>query len=110
MKVLKTTLFNRKGNGMVEASIVMPIAILAVLLMIRLFVFYIEILDSGVKEHENAIEAMSAYERRLPQKYESERIVTFAKGGLLKASFSKIIETELFFYNEDEIVRAGELL
>jgi len=90
---------------MVEAAVVMPIIILTIMLLIRIFTFYLEILCTGIKEHEKALELWQAYSGVGLKTYENEVQIEFARGGLLKSNLSKTIETKAYFYNEDNIVR-----
>ncbi|MDO4518609.1 MAG: hypothetical protein Q4B78_05310 [Bacillota bacterium] len=109
MKALIKDLTGRRGSQMVEAAIVLPMVILVSVLLIRLFVFYLDILSTGVKEHEAAIEAQKAYEGASITKYENRRTITFLRGGLLGIDVNKDIKTEAFICNEDSLIRAGEL-
>lgn len=95
---------------MVEAAIAIPIIIIASMLLIRLFVFYIEILVSGVNAHEEALEKADAFENRLVSRYEDEIKIDFLRGGLLLKDVSKTIRVEKHMINEDAVVRANEIL
>lgn len=95
---------------MVEAAIVIPVVILIAMLLLRLFVFYLEILVTGIKEHELAIEACNSYGGKGYEKYENERVIAFVKGGLLAADLNKIIKTEAIMCNEDALVRIGKFV
>ena len=39
---------------MIEAAISLPLIILTAMLLIRMFVFYLDILTAGIKEHREA--------------------------------------------------------
>lgn len=101
---------NKKGAQMVEASIAIPIIILISMLLVRLFVFYLDILATSVKEHELAIDAVYSYEGIGIKEYENEVNLTFVRGGLLSSDLGKTIRTEGYIYNPDAIIRAGELI
>lgn len=110
MKIRHRVIGNKKGNEMVEASISLPIIILTVMLLIRIFTFYLEILCTGIREHEKAIEEWRAYNGSLMRNYESVEKVEMLKGGLLRFDLSKTVETRAYFYNEDGMVRAKNAL
>lgn len=110
MKDLRRGLLNKRGSQMVEAAIVLPVVILIAVLLLRLFVFYLEILVTGIKEHEIAIEASSSFKGQTFGSYENERELVFAKGGLLGVDVSKRIKTEAIMCNEDALIRAGEII
>lgn len=103
------TIKGKKGNEMVEAGLAMPVIILAVLLLVRLFTFYIQILTTGVQEHEAALEKIDAYSGKTIKSYESECELEMIRGGLLSSSLKKTISTQAFFINEDEMVRCFEI-
>jgi len=92
---------------MVEAGIALPVVILAVMLLIRLFTFYLEILNTGVSEHMKALEEWDSYSGSTFRTYESMEKVEMLKGGLLGFDVDKEIYTKTYFINEDLMVRAG---
>ena len=110
MRRLINFVTNKKGEEMVEASISMPIIILTVFLLLRLFTFYLSILTTGIHEHEDALKAWDSYKGATLKKHEKEEKVWMLKGGLLGIDVHKDINTEAFFYNEDNMVRASELV
>ncbi len=95
---------------MVEASIAMPIIILTVMLLLRLFVFYLQILNTGVSEHEKAIAEWDKYSGITMRTYETNTEVEMLRGGLLGMDLSKEIESKAYFFNEDFLVRSGEII
>lgn len=101
---------NKRGDEMVEAGIALPIVILGIMLLLRLFVFYIQILNTGISEHEKALLAWDSYSGKTMKIYESEARVEMLKGGLLGFNVDKSIESKAYFFNEDVLVRAGEAL
>ena len=94
---------------MTEAAISLPAAILAGMLLIRLFVFYLEILTAGIEEHSKALEAQDSYNGAIIRTYEEERDLTMLAGGLLDKAVSKRIEVKAYLINEDFLVRSGEI-
>lgn len=106
MNILK----NKAGHEMVEASITMPIIILTTILLLRVFTFYLEILDTSIKSHEKAIAASINDEEGRMKIYKKNSEVIMMRTGVLKFDLKKNIETKIYIYSEDEIIRAGELL
>lgn len=103
------TIKGKKGNEMVEAGLAMPVIILAVLLLVRLFTFYIQILTAGVQEHEVALDKMETYSGKTIKSYETECDIEMIRGGLLSSSLKKTIKTQAYLINEDEMVRCIEI-
>ncbi len=105
-KILKSN----KGEEMVEAAIALPAVILIALLMLRVFTFYLEILNAGIKEHEKAVEAWSKFKGAGISEYRTERKINLMPGGFLQNAGTKKIETKAYLINEDVIVRAGAIV
>lgn len=103
-------IFNKHGEEFVEASIALPVAILAIMLLLRMFTFYLEILTTQVKSHRDAIQKSVSYQAAEIKSYRKADSVKFMKGGLLENDLSKKIETSTLLYNEDKIVRTGSFL
>ena len=95
---------------MTEAAISLPIIILTVMLMIRLFVFYLDILTTGIEEHRKALQAQDSYSGAVMRVYEEETGVDLLSGGILQRSVSKRLEVRAYLINEDLLVRSGEIL
>lgn len=95
---------------MIEASIVMPIIILVIMLLLRLFVFYLQILNTGINEHDKALAEWDKYSGKTIKVYESNREVNMLRGGILGMDLRKEIETKAYFFNEDFLVRSGEVV
>lgn len=103
-------LTGKKGSQMVEAAVSLPVILLTAMLMIRLLVFYLEILTAGIDEHREALAAQDAYNGALMRTYEDERRVDMLSGGILKRGVSKRIEVKAYLINEDFLVRSGEIV
>lgn len=101
---------SKKGSQMVEAAIVMPVLILTAMLLLRMFTFYLEILNAGIAEHMNALEAWDSYSGAGFRKYTAEREVLMLRGGLLHMDLVKTINTRTYMINEDLLVRAGDVI
>lgn len=95
---------------MVEAAVALPVIILTVMLLVRLFTFYLEILSAGITEHMTALEAWDSYAGAGFRKYSSERVIHMMRGGVLRMDLRKVINTESYMLNEDMLVRAGDAL
>ena len=95
---------------MTEAAITLPLIILTAMLMIRLFVFYLDILTTGIEEHRKALEAQDKYKGAAMRTYEEETSVDMLSGGILQRNVSKRIVTKAYLINEDLLVRSGEIL
>lgn len=101
---------SKSGSEMVEAAIIYPVIIMAVMLMLRLFTFYLEILNTGIKSHEKAMSVLNKTDRKVIEKYEDDKTVKLLPGGILFTAADKKIRTRAYIFNEDVIVRAGEVL
>ena len=95
---------------MIEAAISIPLIILTAMLLIRLFVFYLDILTTGIEEHRKALEAQDSYKGSVMRTYEEETDVDMLKGGILQKDVSKRIKVKAYLINEDLLVRSGEIL
>lgn len=95
---------------MVEAAISIPLILITAMLLIRMFVFYLDILTTGIKQHREALEAQDAYEGSMLRTYEAAEEVMLVKGGVLKRNVSKRISIKAYMINEDFLVRSGEAL
>ena len=103
-------LSGKRGSQMVEAAISLPLIIITAMLLIRLFVFYLDILTTGIKEHREALEAQDAYKGIMMRTYETAEEVIMLRGGVLKRNVSKKIDVKAYLINEDFLVRSGEAL
>ena len=95
---------------MTEAAISLPIVILAAMLMLRLFTFYLEILTTGIDEHKAVLKEQDAYRVAFMHIKKEEKKIYMFKGGLLKSDVCKRLEIKAYMLNEDLLVRSGEIL
>lgn len=109
MMSINRVLRSRRGSQMVEAGIVLPVLILTVMLLLRTFVFYLQILDKGIDEHMEALDAWDRSSGTGLRTYTSTTEVDLLRGGLLRRSVSKRIDTRAYLLNEDLMVRASEV-
>lgn len=101
---------SRRGSQMTEAAISLPIVILAAMLLLRVFTFYLEILTSGIEEHRAAMQAQDDYRGAFIRTYSKEKNVSMLRGGLLKTDLKKKLSVKAYLINEDLLVRSGEIL
>lgn len=95
---------------LVEGAIVFPIIILSAFLLIRMFVFCLEILDTGICEHHKALEEWDSYNGIAVRVYTENTNVSMFRGGLLDFNLVHGIDTKSYLINEDFLVRAGEVI
>jgi hypothetical protein len=95
---------------MVEAAVSIPVLILAAMLMVRMLVFCMEVLTSGIRGHKEALKVQRAYSGALMSTYERDREVSLVRGGLLGMDVGKRIEIKAYLINEDLLARSGEVL
>ena len=103
--------FRRKnGSQMVEASIVLPLVILVAMLLIRVMIFYMEILCAGVRLHGNTIaEQTDRLDITIKRNVREDR-VDLAPGGVFRHSPGKDLKAEWYLINFDQQVRARVLV
>ena len=58
---IKRYLISKRGSQMVEAAISLPLILITAMLLIRMFVFYMDILTTGIREHRAALNEQDAY-------------------------------------------------
>ena len=95
---------------MTEAAIALPLVILAAMLMIRMFVFCLDVLTTGIEDHRKALELQDSYTGAFIRTHEEEHRVKLLKGGLLLRDAGKTIRTKVYLINEDILVRSSEIL
>ena len=110
MRRLISILRTKRGSQMVEAAVSLPIIILAAMLLLRLFVFYLEILTADIEKHKAVMEEQDAYRGAFIRTYSNEEDISMLRGGLLMMDVSKKIEIKAYMINEDILVRSGEIL
>lgn len=99
---------NRRGEQFVEASLVLPAIILIAVLILRLFTFYLQILTTQVKGHQDLIER--AENERGIQILREEETVTMIQSELFKGKLDETMEWEWYNFSEDATVRAEALV
>ena len=95
---------------MVEAAISLPLILITAMLLIRMFVFYLDILTTGIREHREALNAQDAYSGVTMRTDKDTEEVILLKGGVLRRNVSKRLDIKAYLINEDFLVRSGEAL
>lgn len=109
LKTIIQALKNKRGAEMVEAAISLPLIILTAMLLIRTFTFYLEILNTSLAEHMEALDRWDSYGGTGMQVYKNTKEVKLLKGGVLLFDATKRIKTKAYMLNEDLMVRASEV-
>ena len=109
MKIVRH-LSGKRGSQITEAAISLPLIIITAMLLIRLFVFYLDILTTGIKAHREALEMQDKYKGAVMRIYETAEELTMLSGGVLRRNVSKRIDVKAYLINEDFLVRSGEAL
>lgn len=103
-------LFGKRGAEMAEAAISLPLVILTAMLLIRMFTFYLEILNTSINEHMEALKRWDDYSGMGMQVYKNKREVSLLRGGVLLFDAKKKINTKAYMLNEDLMVRASDAI
>ena len=110
LKTYIRALKSRRGEERVSAAISLPLIILCAMLLVRMFTFYLEILNTSVAEHEDALDRLDSYSGIGMQVYKNTRDVNLMRGGVLLFDVKKEINTKCYMLNEDLMVRASEAI
>lgn len=94
---------------MTEAAVVLPVIILAAALILRMFVFYLEITVTGAKAHLDVMKIWDEADTTVVEVYQRTKTVNMLSDRLLAVHPRKNIEIRAYMFNEDRIVRAGVL-
>lgn len=109
--MIRNLILRKRGSQLVESTITFPIVILAVALLVRLFVFYLHIIDTSAGEHIRTLRKNDRYSGKISfRTYRDSREVVMLRYGILKFDLSKNIEIKQYLINEDAAVRLGEKL
>lgn len=105
-------IMNKRGNEIIEASVVIPLVLLVVIIVLRMFTFYFEILTSYASLHKDALPPLSSESITTAHigVHTIRDTVTMAPSHQLKVLPRKEIEVKEYTYCEDDILRAGEIL
>lgn len=93
---------------MVEASIVLPIIILVIMLLIRLCTFYLECLITQTNMHRKMLSKWDSTKSPVVKTLNDFRDINYANLGLAEGLIRKTIEVKGFTLCEDKFVRVGD--
>ena len=93
---------------MVEASIVLPIIILVIMLLIRLCTFYLECLITQTNMHRKMLSKWDSTRSTVIKTLNDSRDINYANLGLAEGLIRKTIEVKGFRLCEDKFVRVGD--
>ena len=96
---------NKRGEQMVEASIVLPIIILV---LIRLCTFYLECLIAQTNMHRKMLSKWDSTKSPVVKALNDSRDINYANLGLAEGLIRKTIEVKGFTLCEDKFVRVGD--
>ena len=99
---------NKRGEQMVEASIVLPIIILVIMLLIRLCTFYLECLITQTNMHRKMLSKWDSTKSPVVKALNDSRDINYANLGLAEGLIRKTIEVKGFVVSEDKLVRVGD--
>lgn len=102
-------IINKKGEAMVEASIVLPIIILSVISMIVLMIFYFNCLKCQIDIQYQLIDAANKNNVIFERLYK-EKTVGEEMKGLSKIFMSKECTCNIYDINERKMILVGEFL
>ena len=99
---------NKRGEQMVEASIVLPIIILVIMLLIRLCTFYLECLITQTNMHRKMLSKWDSTRSPVIKTLNDSRDINYANLGLAEGLIRKTIDVKGFTLCEDKFVRVGD--
>ena len=102
--------WGKRGEQMVEASIVLPVVILVIMLLIRLCTFYLECLITQTNMHRKMLGKWDNSNSPVVRTISESRDVRYANIGLAGGLLRKSIEVTGFSVCEDKLVRAGGVI
>ena len=105
---LKLNILNKRGEQMVEASIVLPIIILVIMLLVRLCTFYLECLITQTNMHRKMLVKWDNTNSPVVKTISDIRDINYANLGLAEGLIRKSVEVKGFSVCEDKFVRVGD--
>nr|WP_298874941.1 hypothetical protein [uncultured Mogibacterium sp.] len=99
---------NKRGEQMVEASIVLPIIILVIMLLVRLCTFYLECLIAQTNMHRNMLAKWDNTNSPIVKTISETREIDYANLGLAEGLIRKSVEVKGFSVCEEKFVRVGD--
>lgn len=106
LAIFRKILKRKNGNELVEASITMPIIILVTMLLIKLTVFFYDVLNTRVNLHQELINQSKEFDKCYVKIIEDQRDLALIS---LVGISVKVYGKEHVF-SEGKIVMAGDLI
>lgn len=105
---LELKILNKRGEQMVEASIVLPIIILVIMLLVRLCTFYLECLIAQTNMHRKMLVKWDNTNSPIVKTISETRDINYANLGLAEGLIRKSVEVKGFSVCEEKFVRVGD--
>lgn len=105
---LELKILNKRGEQMVEASIVLPIIILVIMLLVRLCTFYLECLIAQTNMHRKMLVKWDKTNSPIVKTISETKDINYANLGLAEGLIRKSVEVEGFSVCEEKFVRVGD--
>ncbi|NLY82079.1 MAG: hypothetical protein GX078_04815 [Clostridiales bacterium] len=106
LAISRNVLKSKKGNELIEASITMPIIILVTMMLIKLTVFFYDILSTRVDLHQELINQSKEFDKCYVKVIEDQRDLSLMSG----VGISVKIYGKEHVFSEGKIVMAGDLI
>ena len=110
MQVIFKSVNNKKGEELVEATMVLPIVIIITFIIIRFSIYYYQILDTRVNLHRDILNEAYSNSYHGLNVIEKEEKVEFIDEFILFDPICYNIKASYFKYNETDIVMAGDII
>lgn len=98
---------DKRGEEIVEATIVLPVIILSILSMIMLMIFFFACLNTQMTVHQQLVEK-ALNSRSVMKVGTSEEYVSRGTGGVVTMILNKKVKGRCYLINEAEAIRLGE--
>lgn len=98
---------NKRGDEIVEATIVLPVIILAILSMIMLMIFFYACLNAQMEVHQKLVEK-ALNSRSVMNVGTFEKNVSRGTGGMVTMVMNKNVKGRCYLINEAEAIRLGD--
>ncbi len=101
---------NKKGEEMIEASITVPLIIIITFLLIRLTIFYYEIMNTRVEMHENIMEDALATDELVGEAIEKNEKICLIDNEYLNKIFEFNVYSTYHVFSETNLVMVGDMI
>ncbi|MBK5253643.1 MAG: hypothetical protein JJE03_04135 [Peptostreptococcaceae bacterium] len=106
LAIFRNILKKKTGEELIEASITMPIIILITMLLIRLTVFFYDVLNTGVELHQELINQSKEFDKCYVKVIEEERDLAL----LSEIGINIKVYGKEHIFSEGKVVMAGDLI